>query len=65
MVSIVGQESPSDLIGKIIGQGIQQNMPRGLERTNNRQMLQGSLDEVAKLAKSGNTNPIDLSDILE
>lgn len=60
MVSIIPQESPSDLVSRIASQGIQQNIPRGMERTGNRAMLQQSLDEVQKLASSGNSNPIDL-----
>ena len=60
MVSIVPQDSPSDLIGKIISRGIEQNMPRGVEQGYNRQLGLNALDQASSDIKN-ETDPFQIA----
>ena len=61
MVSIVGQESPLDLIGNIVGQGLRENLPRNIEKGYERGLLQNSIGDIAKLANNPNASDLDIT----
>ena len=61
MVSIVGQESPLDLIGNIVGQGLRENLPRNIEKGYERGLGFNALNDIEKNLQSGEKDPFKIA----
>lgn len=61
MVSIVSQESPSDLIGNIVSRGIQENRPGAVQRGYQRQTGLNALDTAEQNIEKANGDPYKIA----
>jgi|SRR5580692_349464 hypothetical protein len=62
MVSILPSErSPFDVVGKMIGQQLSQNLPGAVQQGYNRGQLQQSLESIRNLSNTPGTSPLDIT----